>query len=136
MALIDPREDEMVNHLLGDLESPIMHLMWERPSATVREILVALEASGRRLAYTTVMTVMGRLAEKGFLQRERVGKSHVYRAAMSREMFLRHAADQRVHELVEEFGDLAIARFLIEVSGLSPERRRQLERLADEGPGE
>jgi predicted transcriptional regulator len=133
MALADRREDQLVDHLLGDLEAPIMRLMWQRPAATVREILDALDAAGRSLAYTTVMTVMGRLAEKGYLSREKLGKSHRYRATMTREDFLRHAAARRVQSVIAEFGDLAIAQFLNEVSALPPERRRQLDRLAGGG---
>lgn len=124
------RDDEVIDHLLGDLEAPIMRLMWDRPTATVRDILEELRAGGRSVAYTTVMTVMARLATKGLLTRERAGKQHVYRATTTREAFLRQVATQRVQELVDEFGDFAMARFVAEISHLSPERRRQLERLA------
>ena len=122
--------DQTVDHLLGELEAAIMRLMWQRGSATVREILDRLHDDGRPLAYTTVMTVMGRLVGKGLLARELSGKTHVYRVAQTEEQFLRAAAAQRVQALVEEFGDLAIAQFLAEVKALSPQRRRQLERLA------
>lgn len=126
------RDDELVAHLLGPLEAPIMALMWGRGTASVREIREALSAAGRPLAYTTVMTVMGRLTGKGMLGRERRGKMHLYQPTMSREGFLRHAAATRVHELVAEFGDLAVAQFLTEVTALSPERRAQLEQLSEE----
>jgi predicted transcriptional regulator len=119
-----------VEHILGELELAIMRLMWARGSATVREILRLLHADGRQLAYTTVMTVMGRLVSKGLLTRELDGKTHVYRTAQSEEELLQSVAAQRVQALVEEFGDLAIAQFLATVDELPPERRRQLERLA------
>ncbi len=126
--------NETVDRLLGDLEVSIMRQMWTREVATVRDILEVLRSGGRQVAYTTVMTVMGRLNTKGLLARDLVGKTHVYRAAMDEEHLLRAAAARRVEALVEEFGDIAIARFLAEVNGLSPERRRQLEALArDEG---
>lgn len=117
-------------HLLGDLEEPIMRSLWNRADATVREIHEELGAAGRPLAYTTVMTVMGRLVEKGLLQRSLIGKSHVYRAAMTEGEFLRAEAARQVHTLVEEFGDFAIAQFVAEVATLSPQRRRQLKQLA------
>lgn len=107
-----------------------MRQMWGREAATVREVLEALRAAGRQVAYTTVMTVMGRLNAKGLLVRDLVGKTHVYRAAMDEDQLLRAAASRRVQSLVEEFGDIAIAQFLAEVNGLSPERRRQLLDLA------
>ncbi|MBA3414485.1 MAG: BlaI/MecI/CopY family transcriptional regulator [Chloroflexia bacterium] len=124
---------DAIDHLLGELEAPIMRQMWARETATVRQVLEALQATGRRVAYTTVMTVMGRLHAKGLLARDLAGKTHVYRAALNEEQLLRSAAARRVQELVVEFGDVAIAQFLAEVDGLSPARRRQLEKLADGG---
>lgn len=129
------RGDDAVDHLLGDLEAAIMRLMWDRRTATVREVLDLLAAADRPLAYTTVMTVMSRLAGKGLLARELTGKTHVYRVAQAQEEFLRGVATQQVQALVEEFGDLAIAQFVAQVNDLSPRRRRQLERLARGGTG-
>lgn len=129
MRLSRARQDEAIDRLLGDLEAAVMRLMWQRESATVRDILDALNLSGRPLAYTTVMTVMSRLVVKGVLARERSGKTHIYRTAATEEQFLQHAAAQRVHALIEEFGDLAITHFIIEISELSPKRRQQLEQM-------
>lgn len=131
MAFSD-RDDPAVDRLLGELEAPIMRLLWARGSASVREILDALNGDGRSLAYTTVLTVMGRLAEKGYLSRQRRGKMHVYAPTATQEGFLRQAAAKRVQALVADFGDMAIAQFLAEVADLSPERRRQLRRMAAE----
>ena len=107
-----------------------MRLMWIEDTATVRDIVTLLRENGRSLAYTTVLTVMGRLARKRLLSRELAGKTHVYRAAQTEEQFLRAAAANRVQALVDEFGDLAIAQFLTTVSDLSPERYEQLKRIA------
>lgn len=124
------REETTVHHLLGELEAAIMQLMWAVDTATVREIFERLRANGRALAYTTVMTVMGRLAGKGLLSRELTGKTHIYRVAQTEDQFLRDTAAKRVQALVDEFGDLAIAQFLTTVNELSPERQAQLERIA------
>jgi len=63
---------------LGDLEAVVMDRMWawEGP-ATVREVLSDL-ARDRKLAYTTVMTVMDNLHRKGVLTREVVGRAYRY----------------------------------------------------------
>lgn len=132
MAASDKREDQLIDQLLGELEAPIMRLMWVRGSASVREIVEVLEANGRSLAYTTVMTVMARLAEKGLLTRQRSGRMHVYRPTSTQNGFLRQTAAKRVQQLVEDFGDMAMAQFLAEVTDLDPERRRQLKSLAGE----
>lgn len=123
-------QSDAIDHVLGELEAPIMRLMWAEGAASVRDVLAALNAAGRPVAYTTVMTVMARLTDKGMLSRERGGKRHVYRATTTQDGFLRRLAARRVQALVTEFGDLAIAQFLAEVDDLSPERRQQLARLA------
>ncbi len=63
---------------LGDLEAVVMDRLWawERP-ATVREVLEDL-APERRLAYTTVMTVMDNLHRKGILTRQIDGRAYRY----------------------------------------------------------
>lgn len=126
----EPRRNDPIDHLLGELEAAIMRLMWAANTATVREIFDQLRASGRSIAYTTVMTVMGRLTAKQLLTRELTGKTHVYRVAQTEEQFLRAAAAKRVQTLIDEFGDLAIAQFLTTVNNLSPARLKELERIA------
>ncbi|MBR7744217.1 BlaI/MecI/CopY family transcriptional regulator [Phycicoccus sp. BSK3Z-2] len=72
---------------LGDLERVVMEQLWEHAGAegtTVREVHEAL-AGGRDIAYTTVMTVLDRLAKKDLVSRERDGRAWRYRAAASRE---------------------------------------------------
>jgi predicted transcriptional regulator len=71
---------------LGSLEAKIMQALWDRPGEylSVRETRPLL---GGNPAYTTVMTVMARLNEKGLLRRRRDGKAWVYRAAMTREAY-------------------------------------------------
>lgn len=55
----------------------------EGEARTVREVFADLSA-GRELAYTTVMTVMDRLARKGLVEQERDGRAYRYRARASR----------------------------------------------------
>ena len=75
---------------LGDLERSVMDQLWAAPSdtaLTVREVHAAL-AADRDIAYTTVMTVMQRLAAKGLLHQERAGRAHRFRPARRREDLL------------------------------------------------
>jgi predicted transcriptional regulator len=70
---------------LGELENDVMRQLWasELP-LTVREVHERL-AENRSLAYTTVMTVLDRLARKGVVKQERSGRAYLYSAAHSRE---------------------------------------------------
>jgi predicted transcriptional regulator len=70
---------------LGELERAVMEQVWAaaaegRGTVSVREVHDAL-AAHRTIAYTTVMTVMGRLADAGLLTKERAHRAHRYAAA-------------------------------------------------------
>lgn len=117
---------------LHELESEVMNQVWERDEATVRDVLETLNSGRKQRAYTTIMTIMARLEKKGMLQREKRGKTHVYRPTMSREEYLEARAQNRVDELVADYGDLALAHFARRLGTLDPKRRAQLRRLARE----
>ena len=97
---------------LHELESEVMEEMWRRGSATVREVLHALnERSEKQRAYTTIMTILARLERKGVLERHKEGKGFVYTPRASREEYLECRAKTEVEALVDEFGDVALVHF-------------------------
>ena len=57
-----------------------MKVVWERPKVTVRDVYEAL-LERRKVAYTTVMTMMKILEQKGYLNRKQVDRAYVYRPA-------------------------------------------------------
>lgn len=131
--------DDGLNKLLGPLEAAIMAVMWARQSATVREVTTVLQAE-RAVAYTTIMTVMINLAEKGLLRRIPLDKrTHLYEVVQTRETFIQQASERVVRALVTDFGDLALAEFARALEAVTPEqrariRRRLKERAARERP--
>ena len=72
------------HHTLTPQELTIMKIVWRRKNATVRDVYEALQEK-RQVAYTTVMTMMRILEEKGFLKKTIVERTHVYRPAKPRE---------------------------------------------------
>ncbi len=120
-----------VEKLLGELEARVMGVLWEGGATTVRDVLAAVNQKRQRpVAYTTVMTVMSRLADKGLLRRRLVGKTHHYEPAQSREQFLRESSREVVSALVADFGEVAIVQFLEQIELLDPARIERLRRLA------
>lgn len=112
---------------LGPLEAEVMGVLWRagRP-LPVREVTAALNAERTAaLAYTTVMTVMSRLAGKGILARSRAGRRFVYAPVAA------DAAEIAVRGVLEEFGDAALARF-VQRAELDPELRERLRRLTEQ----
>lgn len=138
--MIDPMADVRrlrrsgagADRFLGPLESAVMDRMWARGEATVREIV---DDIGRRreLAYTTVMTIMSRLHEKGLLVRQRDGKGYLYRPAFSRDEHRARLSRELVRGLVDEFGDVALAQFAAELDTVDASHRSALKRLASKG---
>lgn len=115
--------------LLGELELAIMRVAWSRETVTVRDVLAALNKK-RSLAYTTVMTVMSRLAEKGLLTTEKQGKTYLYRAAHTQEEFEAQVAGQVAHSLISDFGEVAVSQFVKELSATNPDQLARLAKLA------
>lgn len=117
--------------LLGSLEAEVMQCMWETDEATVQHVVKVINDQ-RPIAYTTVMTVMGHLVDKGLLTRTTEGKKYLYKVAQSREEFLRVTSQNMVHRVLSDFGDLAIAGFMGEISKVKPEKIEELRDLLQE----
>lgn len=116
---------------LHELESEVMDEIWGRGEATVRQVLEALNQGPRERAYTTIMTIMARLDSKGMLVRRRVGRTDVYRPAITRQEYDDARARAQVDELVADYGDVALAHFARQLDGLDAKRRRRLRKLAE-----
>jgi predicted transcriptional regulator len=69
---------------LGELDIDILNVVWKMERATVKDVFEELYET-RRLAYTTIMTVMGRLAKKGVLKQDRSRTPYVYTPLMARQ---------------------------------------------------
>lgn len=125
--------------LLGDLESEIMTWLWEQSTSeiTVRQVYAAVGlAKCPPLAYTTIMTVMSHLADKGLLRRRRQGKTHYYQVIQSRDEFLADAAARQVERLVANFGDLALAQFIEQLAAIDPNRLGSIHKMLEDGSKE
>jgi len=83
---------------LGDLEREIMTIVWDQQQVTVRRVWRQILVT-RPLAYTTVLTALDRLAEKGLLTQERRGPANeprgfIYRPVLTRRALLEQAIGQ------------------------------------------
>lgn len=110
----------------GELEGLVMDVLWDADEPLVAaDVRDRLEPT-RSLAYTTVMTILVRLHEKGLVERERAGRAYAYRPRWSRE----EQAATRMGELLEAArdGSVVLARF---VAALSPTQLAELRRAVD-----
>lgn len=98
--------------ILSDLESEIMEIVWRVGSASVRDVLLDMKKK-RKIAYTTVMTVMSRLYDKGVLKRElNAGGAFIYEPVMEKGSFIQEKSQKIIKGFLKEYGDVAVAQFL------------------------
>lgn len=121
------RRADNLEKLLGPLEAELVRAAWAAGEpVTVRQLLERINA--RRsppLAYTTVMTVMNRLADKQALVRSPAGRSFVYEATAA------NPAGLAVKNVIRTYGDEAMAHFVQEARA-DPEVWRRMQRMMSE----
>ncbi len=111
-------------------ELALMKIVWRRRTATVREVYEDLRET-RRIAYTTVMTMMNVLAAKGYVTRTRDDRAFRYRPAQQE----RTVVTSMVREFVNRVFDGASRPLLLHLSkdrNLTAKERQELRRLIEE----
>jgi predicted transcriptional regulator len=106
-----PRRKHSLAEVLGPLEAEIMDVVWDSGDVTVRDVHRSLN-SVRPIAYTTVMTTLGRLSDKGLLRRIEDQPAHHYSAVVSRDQYARSTVKSVVDWLLGHFPDPAVAYFI------------------------
>ena len=110
---------------MGSLEAEVLAELWAHPDGATPAVI--LNGLGGQLAYTTVMTVLTRLWEKGLATRERQGRAYLYSAAVSEAALAAgrmSAALDRAHDR-----RATLSRFVV---GLSKKDERLLRRILQE----
>jgi BlaI family penicillinase repressor len=112
-------------------ELRVIKALWELGRGSVAEVRAELQQRGTELAYTTVMTMLGRLATKGALLVDKTREPFVYRPAHRRESVLRERLRAFVRDVFDGRADSLVLR-LVEDESLTREELREIERkIAD-----
>lgn len=116
---------------LGDRELDVMAVLWELGSGTVAEVRAALPDA---LAYTTVLTILRNLEEKGYLRREEEGRAHRYFPQVGRAAAQRSFVGRVVAQL---FGGRPadLVAHLVEDEALSADELQRLQRALQQAEG-
>ena len=123
----------MMSHLrrLPDAELMVMQAVWACPSpATSTEIETHLPAD-HPIAQTTLLTLLSRLAEKGFLSVQKQGRSNIYAPAVTQHDYLSAQSRRFVDQLCG--GSMSVFASALCSSGLSKEELAELRKLLDGG---
>lgn len=120
-----------MNEKLGELaasELEVLKVLWDVGPSTVRDVLAHLQDRGRRLAYTTVLTFLSRLEQKGYVTSNKSETAYVYKAKVSRERVSRSRVRSLIHELYDGAAGALVLQ-LMQDERLSPEELGELQSL-------
>jgi predicted transcriptional regulator len=126
-------EGTEMESFLGPLEARVLDTIWasDKRPLTVREVHKLL-GEDPKLAYTTIMTTMNRLYDKGLLDREvksgKGGLLYAYWPKMEKEAFERRAIQKVLGNLIDKFGEKVTYAFVEQMST----DKEMMERLKDE----
>ena len=115
---------------MSNAEREVLKTLWEHGPGTVREINECLEHAGQQWAYSTVITLLGRLERKGYVTSDKSGLAHVFRAAVSRD----EVVQERLTDLAEELchGDPApLVLALVQGHRFTPQEIAEFRKLID-----
>ncbi len=112
-------------HVLGELESAVMEILWSEAGQTVNEVEERLQGK-RDIAHTTVLTTLDRMHRKGYLTREKQAKAFVYSPRYTREEFERTMAQEVLGALIGHSAETAVSTFVDLISS-DPGGLEQLE---------
>lgn len=114
--------------LFGELEAKIMNAIWSMEAPTVQDVVDRL---GKRANYKTIMTVMNRLVDKGFLKRRKVSRAFVYAPKYTREELLERLSRQVLDGLIADFGPTVLAQFVDAVEETDHARLVELAKIVE-----
>ncbi len=120
---------------LGSSELEVLKVLWDEAPCTVREVLNHMHQRGRRVAYTTVQTLLTRLELKQFVRSDKSDLAHVFRARVSRD----RVTKSRLKTLVDQLYDGAAGPLVLQLvrnERLKPEELEQLQELIEGLDGE
>ena len=109
-----------------DRELEALKVLWERREATVRDVCDALNARGAGLAYTTVLSLLQVMEQKGLVRHRRDGKAYVYAARIERGKTFRELAGG----FLERVFDGALDEYLVHALESRKLKPAELEELA------
>lgn len=118
--------------VLGELESEIMKIIWHQKGPVSVKDVIEILSKRRQIAYTTVMTIMTRLVEKGVLVRHFNGPSYLYKPKVTREQFIAKAVHGIFSSAVSILGEEVLTHFVKEIQKINPKKRQQLLKILGE----
>jgi predicted transcriptional regulator len=117
-------------HDLGSAELEVLKALWDVGPTTVREVLNYLHGRGRRVAYTTVQTLLTRLEQKRYVVSDKSDVAHVFRARVTKDRVTRSRLKTLLSQLYDGAAGPLVLQ-LVRTERLTNEEVEQLQRLIE-----
>ncbi|MDR9364364.1 MAG: BlaI/MecI/CopY family transcriptional regulator [Balneolaceae bacterium] len=114
---------------LGETEMEILNIVWDLGEASVADVRERI-LKYRKVAYTTVMTIMKNLADKDYLKYRKDGLSYIYSAAVNPDQ-VRYSLIDRLVDKVFKGSPTDLVQTLVKNENLSEEERREIKNMID-----
>jgi predicted transcriptional regulator len=118
----------MQQKTLSNLEKEVMDIIWQKKESSVRDLVNELQKK-RKIAYTTVATIVQRLENKELVVRREEGKTNFYKSKLTKESYTKRIAQGFVRNFVQSFGNTAVASFADSIDDLPADKRESLLKL-------
>src|SRR3989338_10403105 len=115
---------------MSELEQEVMVIVWKCKSCSVRDIMAQL--TNKKLAYTTVATILHRLYNKGLVARKSKGVSFRYSPKIAKEMYTKRFAQAFIKKFFSSFADTAVVSFAQSIDSLPTDKKSYLLKLLQE----
>jgi predicted transcriptional regulator len=128
MKLLNLSKKGRLSPLSGELELPLMEILWTKGSMKGRDLYEEIRAT-KRIAYTTALTVLGRLSKKGFIRKDRESGTILFIPAVSRDAYRSALTGDLLRRAFEVSPDLAVSAFTDIFSEMEGNEMTRLEKL-------
>lgn len=115
-------------------ELEILNVLWEKESATVREVFEIISTT-KSVTYTTILKLMQIMTEKGLVERDEQGKAHIYRAAIAQNETQKGLVSDLL-ETVFRGSAMQLVQHLLENKNTSPEEMKEIRQMIEKAEKE
>ena len=130
MKLLSLSKKGRIGPLSDELELPLMEILWTKGSMKGRDLYEEIRLT-KRIAYTTALTVLGRLSEKGFIRKDRDSGTILFTPAVSRDAYQSAVTEDLLRRAFEVSPDLAVSAFTDIYSKTRGDQMDRLEELIE-----
>jgi BlaI family transcriptional regulator, penicillinase repressor len=115
---------------LTDAEARVMSVLWRQSTATVGDVVNALQTKRRAVSYSTVQTILRILESKGYVAHDKIARAFVYRPLVDQQQARRRALRHLVSRLFNDSPSLLVLNVLDD-DEIDPAEMKRLKQLIE-----